>query len=104
MKSLNPLMNEGIIIPYQEKSEHPERRIFPITCKILGTIVEVDEGRIFTGGPENKKTNDVADDLTYKIGRRQTIYVKKKKEELASNGDSVDKSIRRLKGHIKRVK
>ena len=30
----------------------------PNPCKILGTILKVDEGRALTNGPENKKTHD----------------------------------------------
>ena len=29
-------------------------------CKILGTILEIDEGKTLTNGPENKKVNDDA--------------------------------------------
>ena len=31
-----------------------------LPCKILGTILEVDERRTSTNGPENKKTDDDA--------------------------------------------
>ena len=43
----------------QEPYKRDKYLVSPL-CKILGTILEVDQKRLQTNGPENKKTNDHA--------------------------------------------
>ena len=50
----------------QQKSLQRNKHLGCPPCKILGTILEMDEGRTSTNGPEDKKTNDDAQGVTSK--------------------------------------
>ena len=64
----------------QEKSH---QRNWHLGCnpfvRYLGTILEIDKGRISTNGPEDKNANDNELGLTFERWHGQTIYVKKRK-------------------------
>ena len=49
------------------------------SSKILGTILKVEEGKTSTNRPENKKTNDDVEGLTFERQHRQAARVKKRR-------------------------
>ena len=71
-------------------------------CKLLGTILEMDQGRNQINGPEDKKTN--AKGLASE--RQHILHVSRKERGrgLASIEDSVDASIRGFENYIKKRK
>ena len=50
-------------------------------CKILETILKMDEGRTSRNGSKDKKANDNVQDCPSEKWHRQTINAKKKKQE-----------------------
>ena len=44
----------------QQESHQRDKHLSCSPCKILGTILQIDEGRTQANGPEDKKTNDDA--------------------------------------------
>ena len=67
-------------------------------------IIVIDKRRNSTNGPENKKTQDDAKDLTSQRLYRQTICVKKRRGRGFTNiENSINTSIRHLKDYIKKA-
>ena len=71
-----------------------------LLCKILGTILKMNKRRTLTNGPEDKKTDDDAQGLTFE---RRHICIEKGWRVRASNEDSVDESIWGLVDNIKKI-
>ena len=65
---------------------------------MLGTFLEMDEGRTPTNGAENKKDNDNAKGL--RDERQAIVVIKIRRKGLASGDDSIEAGIQRLQDYI----
>ena len=100
-------MKEKIKKEYLRRTRQLYCRTKHLGClphKIVGTILEVDEGRTSTNESENKKTNDDAQGLTLERWHRLDVSRTERGRGLASIGDSVVASIRRPEDYLKRAK
>ena len=99
-------MNEKTL-PYQTLQLESHQRVKHLgyqSCKIDGTILKMDQGKLQTNGPENKimtihKILHPRDDIN-------RLYVSRNegKKELASIKKSVDTSIWRFEDNMKKNK
>ena len=68
--------------PQEKTSRNQTTKLRSPPCKILETILKVDQRRTLTNRQENKKTHDDAPDLISQRWHRQTGCVKKRRRKL----------------------
>ena len=102
MKEKKPQKNEKTTRDQttSQKSYQRDKHLGYSSRRILGTILEVDEGRTATNGAKKK----INDDALHSRDDVERLYVSRKKGGRGSAiiEDSVDASIRRLKDYIKK--